>query len=493
MGTEAKQVKKPMSNSNIYRIMLWITFAVAGVFLLKNLIAFDAGGAIAIGACLAVFAVVVFLMKMMKVKDETKQMVVSVGLLFVVFIISLFSGACYSDDFLLYAAVLALAGMFLKPKYTVIQGVVATVLLILQYIIHPEKAESLGQYIMCLAIFVLLFFLFRMVIKRGSAYIERSNYRAAQAEKLIDSIHSVGEELQKNYEISSSRMENMKDANAYLERNAQDLRDGSSNIAEGARTVLFTCNGVQEKIQTTEEQISSLNDELRGFESAMALNRKNMDEMNRQMAAVKVTMQETNNVFRILEEQMLQIQNVTKQLNSISSSTTMLALNASIEAARAGHAGAGFAVVASKVQELAVDSNRCSSEVEGVVAQMQEQILTTTSQLEESAEAINESLSVLDGLQNGFDHLTAQFGSLYENSEAQNTNVAEVDNIVEELKQQIADMDVQTDDNQISVEAIAEALNVYQENMKLVIEDTQVVQQLSANMLEIAKEENEEE
>ena len=65
MGTEAKQVKKPMSNSNIYRIMLWITFVVAGVFLLKNLIAFDAGGAIAIGACLAVFAVVVFLMKMM--------------------------------------------------------------------------------------------------------------------------------------------------------------------------------------------------------------------------------------------------------------------------------------------------------------------------------------------------------------------------------------------------------------------------------------------
>ena len=77
--------------------------------------------------------------------------------------------------------------------------------------------------------------------------------------------------------------------------------------------------------------------------------------MNTQMSVVRDTMDNTNKVFSMLEEQMSEISVVIEELNKIASSTTMLALNASIEAARAGHTGAGFAVVATKVQDLAVE------------------------------------------------------------------------------------------------------------------------------------------
>lgn len=479
---------QPISKEKIFKVMLYVTYIVAAVFLLKNVIGKSLFGAVIIGVSLALFTVILLVMKNCHAKMEKQQFVVSMSLVFLVFIISLNSGASYSDDFPLYLAVIGLTGMYLRPKYTLIQGVLADILLVLQFVIHPEKAESTGQFFLCLAMFMLASGMFYMAIQRGRAFILMSQARAEEAEELLKSLLTVGEELQHNFENSSHRIENLQEANVRLEGNAGDLRQSSDRISEEAREVVSTCDNVQERIQVTEGQIDALNVEVKTFETALAANRRNMEEMNRQMEKVKRTMHETNEVFHMMEQRMQEIHKVTEQLNSISTSTTMLALNASIEAARAGQAGVGFAVVASKVQELAVDSNKCSVQVAEVVNAMQEQIQETTVQLGESAEAISASLGALEGLSGGFDNLTHQFGSLYSNIEEQNSNVSQVESIFMELKDKIADMSSHSEENQAFVEAIAEAMGVYKDSMDQVIDDTRHVHELSASMLELSKE-----
>lgn len=488
MNETQKAVKKPISKDMIFKVMLYVTYIVAAVFLLKNIIGKSVLGAVIIGASLAVFTVVLLVMRACHARIENQQFTVAVSLVLLVFIISINSGASYSDDFPLYLAVIGLTGLYLRPKYTLVQWVMADILLILQYVIHPEKAESAGQYFLCFAMFALASGMFYMAIKRGRAFILMSQMRAQEAEGLLKSMATIGEELQHDFENSMSRIENLEVANRRLEGNTNDLRQSSDSITQGAREVGNTCDNVQDRVQITESQIDALNGEVKTFETALAANRRNMEEMNRQMETVKRTMHETDEVFRIMEQRMQEIHTVTEQLNEISSSTTMLALNASIEAARAGQAGAGFAVVASKVQELAVDSNKCSSQVVEVVNAMQEQIQKTTMRLGESVEAINSSLGALEGLQGGFDNLTQQFGSLYSNIEEQNSNVKQVESIFMELKEKIGDMSAHSEENQVSVEAIAEAMGIYQESMNQVIDDSRHVHELSASMLEISKE-----
>lgn len=488
MNETQNAVKKPISKDTIFKVMLYVTYIVAAVFLLKNIFGRSLVGAVVIGISLAVFTVILIIMRISNASMENQQFVVSMSLVFLVFIISINSGAYYSDDFPLYLAVIGLTGLYLRPKYTLIQGILAGVLLILQYIIHPEKSESTGQFFMCLGMFLLASGMFYMAIQRGRAFILMSQVRADEAESLLKSLYTIGEELQHNFENSLNRIENLQEANARLEGNTSDLRKSSDSITQGAREVEQTCDNVHDKVQVTESQIDALNGEVKTFETALAANRKNMEEMNRQMETVKRTMHETNDVFCMMEQRMQEIHTVTEQMNSISASTTMLALNASIEAARAGQAGAGFAVVASKVQELAVDSNKCSVQVADVVNAMQEQIQRTTLQLGESVEAIDSSRDALEGLQGGFDHLTHQFGSLYSNIEEQNKNVSQVEYIFGELKEKIADMSAHSEENQVSVESIAEAVGVYKESMNQVIDDTKHVHELSASMMEISKE-----
>lgn len=488
MNEAQKVTKKPISKDTIFKVMLYVTYIVAAVFLLKNILGKSLSGVVAIGISLAVFTAILLIMRSNHAKIENQQFVVSMSLVVLVFIISLNSGAYYSDDFPLYLAVIGLTGLYLRPRYTLIQGILADILLVLQYVIHPEKTESTGQFFLCLLMFMLASGMFYMAIQRGRAFILMSQARAEEAEGLLKSLATIGEELQHNFENSMGRIENLQEANARLEGNTSDLRQNSDSIVQEAREVEYTCDNAQDKVQVTESQIGALNGEVKSFETALAANRRNMEEMNRQMEAVKRTVHETNEVFCMLEQRMQEIHTVTEQLNSISSSTTMLALNASIEAARAGQAGAGFSVVASKVQELAVDSNKCSGQVADVVNAMQEQIQKTTLRLGESVEAINSSLGALDGLQGGFDHLTQQFGSLYSNIEEQNSNVKQVETIFMELKDKIADMSAHSEENQVSVEAIAEAMGVYKESMNQVIDDSKHVHELSASMLEISKE-----
>ena len=146
--------------------------------MLKNVIGKSLGGAIAIGIILVIFTAILLFMKIAKVGLERRQMIVSMCLAFLVFTISLFSGSYYSDDFPLYLAVIGLTGMYLRPKYTVIQMILCDILLILQYIIHPEKAESLAQFIMCTALFTVAAAMFYLTIKRGRGFIKISETRA---------------------------------------------------------------------------------------------------------------------------------------------------------------------------------------------------------------------------------------------------------------------------------------------------------------------------
>lgn len=486
MQKEKTVIKKPVSEHTILKNMMIAVFAVAAVFFLKNLFSKAWQGAIVIGICLLVFSIVIFLMRKFQVDHYRQQLVLCISIVLLVFCISLNSGSFYSDDFPLYLAVIGLSGLYLVPRYTLIQAILIDVLLAIAYILHPEKADPLSQYIMCMALLTVAAYTFYMTIKRGRAYIELGQLRAEEAEQLLAELKNAGEELRHNCDGSVERIANLADANHRLEASAAQLKVGSEDIIQGSLEVAETFSDVQERMLITEQHIDSLNEEVRKVESALSSNQEHMQGMITQIANVKSTISSTDEVFSSLQEQILEISKIAEQMTSIAASTTMLALNASIEAARAGQMGAGFAVVATKVQELAEDSNKCSAQVVTVVQNMQQRIEATSLQLSDSTVAIDNSLEALDSYQQDFDVLTEQFGSLYHNIEEQNTNVHQMDAIIDDLQNKISEMTHSSEASQSSVSDITDAINIYKENMDMVVNDNKQINELSASMLELS-------
>lgn len=466
--------------------MIWIVFPVSAIFLLKNIITGSLPGILTVGITMAVFAAALLIMRVMKVSDEYKQLAAAMAIALVEFVISLNSGDYYSDDFPLMLAVIALTALYFKPKYTLVQIGLCDVLLIALYVIHPQKAESLSQYIMCMVVMDLAAFLIFLTIRRGRAYMAISENRAKEAERLLKSLTELGDELKINFEHSTESIETLRETRKLLDNNTAELKQGSQEIRDGAQNVVSTCEEVKTKVNATGQQVASLTEGVHHVEDALAANQQNIEEMSQQIESVRTATRQIDEVFHNLEEQMQKIQAVTQQLDSISSSTTMLSLNASIEAARAGQNGAGFAVVASKVRDLAVDSTECSAQVAGVVNEMQLQIDETTNQLAENDRIIETALVALDDLQSGFEQLTQKFDALYQNIESQNSNVSEVNHIFERLRGEIDEVCRFTEHNQDSVNAISEAILVYKNGVERIVDDSLHVHNVSSSMIEIS-------
>jgi twitching motility protein PilJ len=151
-------------------------------------------------------------------------------------------------------------------------------------------------------------------------------------------------------------------------------RSLSSDALRQAEELSVTLNSVQmmtESIQRVAESAREA-DQVAKLASETAI--KGGDAVERTVVGIleiRETVAETTRKVKRLGESSQEISKIVGLISNIASRTNLLALNASIEAARAGDAGRGFAIVADEVRQLADRAAKASKEIEQIVLQIQ--------------------------------------------------------------------------------------------------------------------------
>ena len=301
-------------------------------------------------------------------------------------------------------------------------------------------------------------------------------------EKIIEQLAIINSEINKNFETTHNRISDINYANSQVELRAHELIDDSSNITISVSDTINTCDDALSHISICRSQIQNLLENIQHFENVLKENESNIEAMSSHILSIKNSAYTTNEVFDGIQHQMEEIVDVVAQLKSIASSTNMLSLNASIEAARAGAAGAGFAVVAEKVQQLAVDSNKCSHLVEQIVNNMETQVDKTRQQMIQSTENVDSSLTSIHALESGFNELLTSFTTLYENIEEHDTSVNNLSSSFDMIHSNVSTMADYSEKNQASINDIADSIKIYGSNMEQMESDTETIRQLVHTM-----------
>lgn len=173
-----------------------------------------------------------------------------------------------------------------------------------------------------------------------------------------------------------------------VEQSTRDLAEFSEKQAEKIQAAIVTIKDLANAIQNISRHAGmtaevSNKAQLSAQEGSLAVKKT-----NEAMTAIKDNMRGTARTIKRLGESSQEIGNITQIINDIADRTSILALNASIQAAMAGDAGRGFAVVAEEVQRLAERSAGSTKQIETLVSGIQNEITEAAASMERSIQYV---------------------------------------------------------------------------------------------------------
>ncbi|KFA89316.1 methyl-accepting chemotaxis protein [Archangium violaceum] len=167
---------------------------------------------------------------------------------------------------------------------------------------------------------------------------------------------------------------------------------------EQGSAVAETVSTVEEIVQMSEEaagRARAVSESARHSEEVGKNGRRAVDETIASMSAVREQVESIASRILALAEQAQAIGDIITTVNDISEQTHMLALNASIEASRAGEHGRGFAVVAAEVKALADQSKKATTQVRQILGQIQKATQGAVMTTEEGTKSVTSATRVV--------------------------------------------------------------------------------------------------